>query len=125
MPMRGYAMNEFGGIMQAGRIRTCIGTEFEVNGHRAKGRIRNVSEGGVFVGTVSMPEQGESVDLNFKAPGGEEVRFSGLVWWTTDDCGGGRHPAPGFGMRLIDDNEEFRQFWESLQPAIRPKRRRF
>jgi uncharacterized protein (TIGR02266 family) len=115
MAMRGYAMSGSGGIMHYGRIRTSIETEFEVSGHRAKGRIKNVSESGVFVGTASIPEQGENVDLNFKAPGGEEVRLSGLVWWTTDDCGGTRHRAPGFGLRLLDDNEEFRQFWASLQ----------
>ena len=111
--------------MQYGRIRTCIATEFEVNGHRAKGRIRNVGEGGAFVGTASIPEQGESVDLNFRAPGGEEVRFSGLVWWTTDDCCGTRHAAPGFGIRLLDGDDEFRRFLESLQSASGVKRRRF
>lgn len=111
--------------MQHGRITTCITTEFEVNGQRAKGRIRNVGEGGVFVGTVSIPEQGESVDLNFRAPGGEAVKFSGLVWWTTADCRGTRHPAPGFGMRLLDDNEEFRQFLASLQSVSDMKRRSF
>ena len=97
------------------RIRTSIETEFEVGGHREKGRIKNVSENGVFVATATIPEQGENVDLNFKTPGGEEVRLSGLVWWTTDDCGGTRRGAPGFGLRLLDDNEEFRQFWASLQ----------
>jgi hypothetical protein len=101
--------------MHYGRIRTCIETEFEVSGHRANGKIKNVSESGAFVGTVSIPEQGENVDLNFKAPGGEEVRLSGLVWWTTDDCGGTRHRAPGFGLRLLDDKEEFHRFLASLE----------
>jgi len=109
--------------MQYGRIRTSIPAEFEVNGHRARGRIRNVSEGGAFVGTVSIPEQGESVELNFRAPDGREVRLSGLVWWTTDDRRGRAHPAPGFGVRLVEDNEEFRQFCEGLQSPTSLRRR--
>lgn len=111
--------------MHDGRIRTCIETEFEVTGHRAKGRIKNVSEGGIFVGTASIPEQGEDVDLNFKAPDGEEVRLSGLVWWTTDDCSGARNRAPGFGMRLLDENENFRRFLASLHQRSGMKRRKF
>ncbi len=111
--------------MHYGRIRTCIETEFEVTGCRAKGKIKNVSEGGVFVGTGAIPEQGEDVDLNFRAPDGEEVRLSGLVWRTTDDCGGARNRAPGFGMRLLDDNEEFRRFFASLDRRSGMKRRKF
>ena len=107
------------------RIRTCIETEFEVAGHRAMGKIKNISESGAFVGTASIPEQGEDVDLNFKGPDGEEVRLSGLVWWTTDDCGGTRKRAPGFGLRLLDDNEEFRRFFASLRRGSEMKRRKF
>lgn len=111
--------------MHQARIRTFIETEFEASGRRAKGRITNVSESGAFVGTASIPEQGESVDLNFKEPGGEEIRFSGLVWWTTDDSDGTRHRIPGFGLRLVDDNEDFRRFFAGLQSTIVVKRRRF
>ena len=111
--------------MQYERIRTCIETEFEVSGHRAKGRITNVSEGGAFVGTAAIPEEGESVHLNFKEPGGEEVRFSGLVWWTTNGSRGKRHRAPGFGLRLVDENEEFHRFFTDLESSIAVKRRRF
>jgi Tfp pilus assembly protein PilZ len=111
--------------MHDGRIRTCIETEFEVTGHRATGKIKNVSESGVFVGTASIPEQGEDVDLNFKTPDGKEVRLSGLVWWTTDDCGGTRHRVPGFGLRLLDNNEEFRRFLASLRRRSGMKRRKF
>ena len=110
--------------MHYGRIRTCIEAEFEVTGRRAKGRIKNVSESGVFVGTASIPEQGEDIDLNFRALDGEEVRLSGLVWWTTDDCGGTRNRAAGFGLRLLDDNQEFRRFFARLRKLSGMKSRR-
>jgi len=100
--------------MHCERIRTSIEAEFEVSGRREKGKIKNVSESGAFIGTTSIPEQGENVSLNFRAAGGEEVRLSGLVWWTTADGGDAVHRAPGFGLRLLDDNEEFCQFVASL-----------
>ena len=111
--------------MHHGRIRTSIETEFEVTGRREKGKIKNVSESGVFVGTASIPEQGEDVALNFRAPDGEEVKISGLVWWTTDDCGGTRNRVPGFGLRLLDENDEFRRFVAGLRGRSGMKRRAF
>lgn len=100
--------------MQDGRIRTCIETEFEVRGHRVPGKIKNVSEGGLFVSTASVPEEGECVDLTFRVPGGEEVSLSGLVWWTTNGVDGKRHGTPGFGLRLLDESDDFRSFLGSL-----------
>lgn len=92
--------------METGRIRTCIETEFEVRGRRAQGKIKNVSEGGLFVSTASVPEAGESVDLTFRAPGGREVSLSGLVWWTTHAGDGRRHRTTGFGIRLLSDSND-------------------
>ena len=100
--------------MQDGRIRTCIETEFEVSGRRAQGTIKNVSEGGLFVSTASVPEAGESVDLTFRAPRGGEVSLSGLVWWTTNGEDGKRHGNPGFGLRLLDESDDFRGLLASL-----------
>jgi uncharacterized protein (TIGR02266 family) len=92
--------------MEHRRIRTCIETEFEVRGHRAQGKIKNMSEGGLFVSTASIPEEGESVDLTFRVPGGEETSVSGLVWWTTNGGDDKRHRTPGFGLRLLDENDD-------------------
>ena len=100
--------------MEYRRIRTCIETEFEVRGHRAQGKIKNMSEGGLFVGTASIPDEGESVDLTFRAPGGREVRLSGLVWWTTKSGDDKGHRTPGFGLRLLDDSDDFRSLLAGL-----------
>jgi len=100
--------------MNSERIRTCIDTEYQVGGRREKGKILNISEGGVFVGTRSVPSQGESVDVVFKAPGGQLVKLSGLIWWTTDELEGALNRAPGFGLRMLEANEGFRDFWASL-----------
>jgi uncharacterized protein (TIGR02266 family) len=99
--------------MDYGRVRTSIDTEFEAGGLRGKGRIQNMSEGGLFVGTDLLPEEGENVDLSFRAPGGAELNLSGLVWWTTNHAGT-RHRTRGFGLRLLDDSDAFRSLLESL-----------
>ena len=101
--------------MDYDRITTCIETEFEAGGLRGKGKIRNMSEGGLFVDTACVPEEGESVDLSFTAPGGQEVNLSGFVWWTTNDVDGRRHRAPGFGfLRLLDDSDDLRSLLTAL-----------
>ena len=100
--------------MEYERIRTCIETEFEVRGRRAQGKIKNMSEGGLFVGTASVPEEGENVDLSFKAPGGKKVRLSGLVWWTTNDGNGKGYRTSGFGLRLLDESDDFCSLLASL-----------
>ena len=96
------------------RIRTSIETEFEVCGQRATGKIKNVSTGGLFVGTASIPDQGESVDLSFRAPDGDEISISGFVWWTTRDIERGTRQVPGFGLCLLEENEDFARLVASL-----------
>jgi hypothetical protein len=96
------------------RIRTAIQTEFEAGKLRGRGTIRNVAEGGLFVGTTQVPHQGNLVSLSFRDPkGGRGLGVSGLVWWTTADEPG-PHRSPGFGIRLLDDSEDYRRFLESL-----------
>jgi uncharacterized protein (TIGR02266 family) len=94
--------------MENKRIRTCIDTEFEVRGRRTTGKIKNMSEGGLFVSTASVPDEGESVEVTFRAPGGEKTSLSGLVWWTSKGGAGEWDRAPGFGLRLLDESDELR-----------------
>ena len=77
------------------------------------GKIRNVSEGGLFIGTAAIPPQGELAEVTFTPPGGGRIAVTGLVWWTTDDAGGS-HRARGFGLRVLEDSERFRSLVERL-----------
>jgi Tfp pilus assembly protein PilZ len=95
------------------RIRTAIQTEFEAGALHGRGKIRNVAEGGVFVGTEQVPDQGELVVLSFRDGKGREVDVSGLVWWTTQETPG-PHRSQGFGMRLLEDSEAYARFVDSL-----------
>ena len=80
------------------RIRTAIQTEFEAGGFHGRGTIRNVAEGGLFVGTAQVPNQGHLVSVTFRDQKGRGLGVSGLVWWTTADEPGA-HRSPGFGIR--------------------------
>jgi hypothetical protein len=95
------------------RIRTAIQTEFEAGELHGRGTIRNVAEGGLFVGTPQIPHQGDLVSLSFRDGKGRGLGVSGLVWWTTIDEPGA-HSAPGFGIRLLEDTDDYRNFFESL-----------
>ena len=95
------------------RIRTAIQAEFEVGALHGRGKIRNVAEGGLFVGTAQVPHQGELVSLSFRDHRGRSLDVRGLVWWTTSDEPG-HHRAPGFGIRLIEDSDDYDRFLDSL-----------
>ena len=92
--------------MRTTRAHTSIPVEFETDAFRGIGKIKNVGLGGLFVGSTQIPEQGESVSLSFHFPGGQELSVMGVVWWTTRDAAG-RHRTPGFGLRLIEENEGY------------------
>ncbi len=92
------------------RISTCIEAEFEAGGRRASGTIKNVGEGGLFVRTTSIPEEGDSLDLSFSLPGTGELNLSGLVWWTNSN---GERGRPGFALRVFDDSTELRELLAS------------
>lgn len=95
------------------RLRTCIRAEFATGELKAEGLIRNVSEGGLFVGTESIPEVGDAVEVRVRGRRGDGVRISGLVWWTTRNAGGTRFGRQrGFGVRLLDDRQDPRSLAE-------------
>jgi hypothetical protein len=102
------------GAMARRRIRTAISAEFEAGALQGRGKIRNMADGGLFIGTTQMPHQGDLVSLSFRDHRGRELGVSGLVWWTTADEPG-THRAPGFGMRLIEESEDYDRFLESLR----------
>jgi Tfp pilus assembly protein PilZ len=95
------------------RIRTAIQTEFETGALRGRGTIRNMAEGGMFVGTPQIPHQGDLVSLSFRDGNGRGLDVSGLVWWTTIDEPGS-HRTPGFGIRLLEESDDYRSFLDSL-----------
>jgi uncharacterized protein (TIGR02266 family) len=108
--------------MEGKRVSTVLMARFAACGKLAEGKIRNLSLGGLFVGTSSIPPEGESVRVRFRLPnGGAEVDVAGMVWWTTRSSGG-RHRVPGFGLRLIDADPTYE---EGVRDLIRSQATRF
>ena len=89
------------------RRRACVAAEFETSDESAKAMIRNVSESGLFLGTTSIPDVGDCVEVRFRARDGESACVSGLVWWNTKaEKETNFTRPPGFGMRLLDDERD-------------------
>ena len=95
------------------RIRTVIKTDFVAGELKARGKIRNLCAGGLFVRSPAVPEQGDSVRLRFRAPTGRHVVVAGLVWWTTAEQGLEGDQA-GFGVRVLDPSDTYRTLIEKL-----------
>ena len=95
------------------RIRTSLETEFRSGTLRGSGRVENVGEGGLFVGTNTIPDEGDAVELSLRTPRGLEIELSGMVWWTRRSRGS--QGASGFGLRILDeDGQELRSLLDSL-----------
>lgn len=89
------------------RKRTAIPIEFSTAGRVMEGTVRNVSTGGMFVETRSIPAQGEPISLRLPArDGGDPIELTGLVWWTTE-VSPYRHKHRGFGLRLLEEDDRY------------------
>lgn len=96
------------------RTRTVIPTRFEADTLSGKGKVRNVSPGGLFVGTRIIPEEGEIVQLRLNAPGSPEIEISGLVWWTTREQESPNGQS-GFGLRILEECESYQHMISRLK----------
>lgn len=100
--------------MTEGRLRTKIPAVFRAGEMIGRGEVRNVSEGGLFVGTQSLPEEGSSIVVKLSAPGKIPVQVTGLVWWTTSRHQQGTRHC-GFGLRILDDGAGFQRLLQSVR----------
>jgi uncharacterized protein (TIGR02266 family) len=99
--------------MRNDRVRTRIPTEFEAGRLKGRGKVRNLSAGGLFVGTAAIPQQGETVRLSLSVPGESPVEVTGMVWWTTKEHRS--HRTPGFGVQLLESNDDYDRILRDLE----------
>ena len=99
--------------MAQSRFRTALRADFRAGRLIAQGQIRNVAQGGMFVGTPKLPAEGETVAVEFRSPDGDRIRATGIVWWTRSS-GNLDGRAAGFGVRLIDASASYEAFVDRL-----------
>ncbi len=75
------------------------------------GLTENVSEGGIFVSTLSPPAMGEQVELAITVEDGEPVPVTGIVrWHRTDEVG----TPSGCGVQFQDLSSDARRAIEAM-----------
>jgi hypothetical protein len=94
------------------RVATQIPALWRAGSFRGRGQVQNVSEGGLFLETLSIPEEGEAVEVTLQAPGKAEVEVRGLVWWTAAP---GLASPCGFGLRVLYEDEGYQTLLHSVR----------
>ncbi len=91
------------------RVLTSIPVDFQGLQVSGRGVIQNLGLEGLFVGSRTIPPQGEPITLTFELPGEVGIALTATVWWTTDAGPRERSANPGFGLRLVDVNADYEE----------------
>ena len=102
--------------MGEARITASIPVDFEAGAVRGRGKIKNLSDRGLFVRTNDLPYEGDVVALRFVPPGEGEIRLTGVVWWTTRSCPDRAQRPAGFGLCMIEDSPPYERAIAKLLP---------
>ena len=81
------------------RAQISLDVGFESDASTFTGVTSDISEGGLFVATHSLPPIGSEIDLRFSLPAGPELRMRGVVRWLRDSHEADSAP-PGIGVEF-------------------------
>lgn len=102
------------------RVPVCLGVGFESDSSNFTGITADISEGGLFVATHTLPPIGSEIDLRFSLPSGPELRVRGIVRWLRDSYDAGSAP-PGIGVQFSalaeQDLARIRAFVDQSEPT--------
>jgi uncharacterized protein (TIGR02266 family) len=100
----------------------CLGVGFESEASTFTGITADISEGGVFVATHSLPPIGSEIDLRFSLPAGPELHTRGIVRWLRDSHDETESAPPGIGVEFSTLAERelalIRAFIDQCEPTI-------
>lgn len=83
-----------------GRVRMQASIDLRSDSNFFTGFSTNISEGGVFVATVSLLPLGSEVDLRFTLPSGHSIEVRGVVRWTREINDRTPDIFPGMGVQF-------------------------
>lgn len=88
------------------------------------GMTENISRGGVFISSDTMPDIGRMMEILLELPdGGPPMRVSGEVRWHKNQSDKGGNS--GYGLRFVSlttaDEERIRDFINERQPLVHPE----
>lgn len=99
-----------------------ITVRYLAEGQEGVGHLVNVSRAGLFVRAVELPSEGSAVALQFRTPSDSLVDLRGEVCWTSGaELDGGR--LPGFGVRLHEPPQEYREFFRWVLSGAEQEKR--
>ncbi len=96
------------------RTITRVPASFEAGTLRGKGHVKNVSKGGLFLRSETLPPSGSQVRVLFHSGEGRKVEVNGIVAWSTNDLPGETDARPGFGIRFHELSDEYLEFYEQI-----------
>ena len=103
------------------RVPVCLGVGFESESLTFTGVTSDISEGGLFVATHTLPPIGCEIDLRFSLPAGPELRARGVVRWLRDSHDTDSSP-PGIGVEFSalaeHDLTLIRAFIDQSEPSF-------
>ena len=91
-----------------------IPASFAAGNVHGNGHIKNMSQGGLFLRTDTLPKKGDQVSVVFFVPDYSKIEVSGTVRWTTAQLKNSNEAKPGFGMQIEEQAEEYLLFYEQL-----------
>jgi uncharacterized protein (TIGR02266 family) len=103
------------------RVTVCLGVGFESDAMAFTGVTADISEGGMFVATHSLPPIGSEIALRFALPAGPELQTRAIVRWLRDSHETDTAP-PGMGVQFSalaeHDLALIRDFIDQREPAF-------
>jgi len=103
------------------RVPVCLGVGFDSDSSSFSGVTSDISEGGLFVATHSLPPVGSEIELRFSLPAGPELHARGVVRWLRDANDADAAP-PGIGVQFNalpeHDLSAIRAFIDEWEPAF-------
>ncbi len=93
-------------MSRQGRAEVSLPAIYFAGSAKGLGRVRNLSQNGLFLLGSLLPKEGEHLVIKLKTPNGREITVEGTIRWATHAAA---KSAPwGFGVELSSCGDDYR-----------------